>query len=67
VCSSDLTLGPLNIAPPAFIDYKPARFLRPFDRRTESTDSESFQFDPLILNWQFTLALPIDHRRRIVS
>jgi hypothetical protein len=24
-------LGPLNVAPPSFIDFQPAQFLRPFD------------------------------------
>lgn len=27
-------LGPLNIAPPAFIDFKPSKYLRPFDALT---------------------------------
>ena len=28
-------LGPLNVAPPAFIDFHPARYLRPFDTLDE--------------------------------
>jgi hypothetical protein len=34
-------LGPLNVAPPAFIDFHPARYLRPFDALDEcQRDSE---------------------------
>lgn len=47
------TLGPLNVAPPAFIDFHPARYLRPFDTLDEckhdSDDGEcrksKFDFD----------------------
>jgi len=28
------SLGPLNVAPPSFIDFTPAPFLRPFDSAT---------------------------------
>ena len=48
------TFGPLNVAPPAFIDFHPARYLRPFDALDEcqhdSHDSEchssKFDIDP---------------------
>jgi pimeloyl-ACP methyl ester carboxylesterase len=32
-------LGPLNIAPPAFTDFKPSRYLRPFDALTGEKES----------------------------
>jgi pimeloyl-ACP methyl ester carboxylesterase len=32
-------LGPLNIAPPAFTDFKPSKYLRPFDALTEEKKS----------------------------
>jgi pimeloyl-ACP methyl ester carboxylesterase len=32
-------LGPLNIAPPAFTDFKPRKYLRPFDALTEEKES----------------------------
>jgi hypothetical protein len=30
------TLGPLNIAPPSFVKFAPAQFLRPFDAFDEN-------------------------------
>jgi pimeloyl-ACP methyl ester carboxylesterase len=36
-----LALGALNSAPPSFIEYKPGKFLRPFDARNLSGDGDS--------------------------
>lgn len=39
-------LGPLNIAPPAFVDFRPSRYLRPFDARDQRCEGDSRCRDP---------------------
>jgi pimeloyl-ACP methyl ester carboxylesterase len=34
-------LGPLNVAPPSFINFQPAQFLRPFDARNVGDEGQS--------------------------